>query len=203
MTGSFGMLASTLPVQWLLPVAGWRPLFWGLAALMALSMLVIALGLPDWRRRRSRQGAGQLPRGLAPSLLLADGTDRLLQLRRDDRRADAVGRAVDGARHRLRPAGRRGGLFTINISMLVTFWAWGMVTPWLQRRGLGADRLIGWGMPLSFVALGALILRAAPAPDPRWRCSASAPPSWPWPSRPWAWPSRRRSPAAACRPTTW
>ena len=28
MTGSLGMVASTLPVQWLLPMAGWRPLFW-------------------------------------------------------------------------------------------------------------------------------------------------------------------------------
>ena len=29
MTGSFGMLASTLPVQWLLPLLGWRGLFVG------------------------------------------------------------------------------------------------------------------------------------------------------------------------------
>ena len=28
MAGSLGMVASTLPVQWLLPVFGWRPLFW-------------------------------------------------------------------------------------------------------------------------------------------------------------------------------
>ena len=27
MTGSLGMLASTLPVQWLLPLTGWRPMF--------------------------------------------------------------------------------------------------------------------------------------------------------------------------------
>ena len=41
MTGSLGMVASTLPVQWALPLVGWRPLFWGLAALIALSMLGI------------------------------------------------------------------------------------------------------------------------------------------------------------------
>lgn len=46
MTGSLGMLASTLPVQWLLPHVGWRPLFWGLAALLALSMLLIYLVVP-------------------------------------------------------------------------------------------------------------------------------------------------------------
>lgn len=50
MTGSFGMMASTLPVQWLMPVVGWRPLFWALAALIALSMLVIAVVVPAWQR---------------------------------------------------------------------------------------------------------------------------------------------------------
>lgn len=48
MTGSLGMVASTLPVQWLLPVAGWRPLFWGLAALIVLAMAWIARGVPAW-----------------------------------------------------------------------------------------------------------------------------------------------------------
>ena len=42
MTGSFGMLASTLPVQWLMPVIGWRPLFWMLAGAVAFSMAAIA-----------------------------------------------------------------------------------------------------------------------------------------------------------------
>ncbi|MCZ8255372.1 MAG: MFS transporter, partial [Polaromonas sp.] len=37
MTGSLGMLASTLPVQWLMPLTGWRPLFWILAAMLLLS----------------------------------------------------------------------------------------------------------------------------------------------------------------------
>ena len=31
MTGALGVVASTLPVQWLLPV-DWRVLFWGLTA---------------------------------------------------------------------------------------------------------------------------------------------------------------------------
>ena len=48
MTGSLGMVASTLPVQWLLPLAGWRPLCWGLAVLIALSMLIMAVWVPAW-----------------------------------------------------------------------------------------------------------------------------------------------------------
>ncbi len=46
MTGSSGMVASTLPVQWLLPHLGWRGLFWLLAALFALAMLAIAAVVP-------------------------------------------------------------------------------------------------------------------------------------------------------------
>jgi hypothetical protein len=46
MTGSLGMLASTLPVQWLLPVAGWRGLFWLLAGLLLVAMALIAWLVP-------------------------------------------------------------------------------------------------------------------------------------------------------------
>ncbi|RRD58509.1 MFS transporter [Comamonadaceae bacterium OH2545_COT-014] len=46
MTGSLGMLCSTLPVQWLLPHTGWRALFWALAALLLLAMVWIARIVP-------------------------------------------------------------------------------------------------------------------------------------------------------------
>lgn len=53
------------------------------------------------------------------------------------------------------------GLFYINAAMLVTFLSWGMVTPWLAQRGWSANRLIGWGLPLSLVALAFNILAGA------------------------------------------
>jgi hypothetical protein len=63
------------------------------------------------------------------------------------------------------PVGAAGGLFTINLAMLVTFWAWGLMNPWLQRRGIVTDRLIAWGLPLSFVAVTLLIV-GGPAAGP-------------------------------------
>ena len=39
MTGSLGMVASTLPVQALLPMVGWRGLFWMVAAALAVGMV--------------------------------------------------------------------------------------------------------------------------------------------------------------------
>ena len=38
MTGSLGFVASTLPVQWLMPVMGWRGIFGSLAALLLLAI---------------------------------------------------------------------------------------------------------------------------------------------------------------------
>jgi hypothetical protein len=49
------------------------------------------------------------------------------------------------------------GLFAINLTMLATFWTWGMLNPVLARRGLGTDRLITWGMPLSLGILAFIV----------------------------------------------
>jgi len=48
MTGSLGMLASTLPVQWLMPLTGWRPLFWILAVMILLAVAAVSWVLPLW-----------------------------------------------------------------------------------------------------------------------------------------------------------
>lgn len=50
------------------------------------------------------------------------------------------------------------GFFWINVCMLVTFWAWGLVNPVMVRRGVGADRQIARGMPVSFVILATIII---------------------------------------------
>ena len=60
------------------------------------------------------------------------------------------------------PLAAAGGLFTINLCMLLAFWSWGMVNPWLQRNGFHTDRLIAWGLPLSFVVLAVMVI-AGPA----------------------------------------
>lgn len=163
MTGSFGMVASTLPVQWLLPVMGWRPLFWGVAVLLALAMGLIAWCVPPW----SASDGGHAERGsygavwrnpyfrqMAPIGFFGYGGMIAVQsLWAGPWLARVAG---------LEPLAAAGGLFTINVCMLGTFWSWGLVNPWLQRNGYHTDWLIAWGHPLSFAALGALVL-AGPA----------------------------------------
>ena len=163
MTGSMGMVASTLPVQWLLPVLGWRPLFWGLAVLMALSMLVIAWRVPPWSTGDATGKAGgsyaavwRHPyfRQMAPIGFFSYGGMISIQ----SLWAGPWLVRVAG----YEPLAAAGGLFTINLCMLGAFWTWGLANPWLQRNGFRTDRLIAWGLPLSFAVLAALVL-AGPA----------------------------------------
>jgi MFS family permease len=152
MTGSFGMLASTLPVQWLLPTIGWRWMFGMLAFLLLLAMGLMVFKVPEWR--------------LAPTPTTPEAS------------ADKPGILAGYAQvwrnpyfQRMTPIGffnyggliamqtlwagpwmakvsgyssleAAGGLFWINVCMLFTFLMWGLLTPKLYARGLNANRLI-------------------------------------------------------------
>lgn len=164
MTGSFGMLASTLPVQWLMPVFGWRPLFWGLAVLMAASMALIAWQVPRWDTPRAAgapQGGSYAQVWRHPVFLRMTpigffsygGMIAVQTLWAGPWMVRVAG---------LTPEQAATGLFIINASMLLAFWSWGMATPTLLRRGWGAERLIAWGLPLSFAA-SLYLIAAGPA----------------------------------------
>ena len=162
MTGSLGMLASTLPVQWLMPLTGWRPLFWLLAALIVLSMVALARFVPHWRLADASAPAAGLP-GQSETLGYAP-----IWRSRYFRRLAPLGFFNYGGMVAVQtlwagpwmlkvtgytPLESATGLFCINASMLVTYWGWGMVNPWLARQGWNATRLIAWGVPLSLAVL--------------------------------------------------
>ncbi len=156
MTGSLGMLASTLPVQWLLPLMGWRPLFWILAALILIAMAAIGWLAPTWQLPEKRSDdtssnsyaevwSNRYFRKLLPLAVFNYGGMVAIQ-------------TLWATPWMIRVAGytpleAATGLFYLNATMLVTFWSWGMVNPWLARNGFSADRLMGWGMPLSLLVL--------------------------------------------------
>ncbi len=164
MTGSFGMVAATLPVQWLMPLVGWRVLFWGLAALVLLAMCLLAWQLPPWQKVAGAADAEPLP-AAKPSY---DAVWRHPYFRRMAPMAFFVYGGLVAMQTlwvtpwMIRVAGfsplqAATGLFWINIAMLGSFWAWGMIYPWLAGRGHTADRLISCGLPLSFVLLALII----------------------------------------------
>ena len=161
MSGSLGMVASTLPVQWLLPVVGWRALFLGLAALVLLAMAVIAWLVPRWdvpgESRDSRTSGSYAEvwrhpyfRKMAPVGFFCYGGLVAVQ-------------SLWAVPWMTRVAGYTAleaatSLFWINIGMLCSFWAWGMASPWLARHQWSAERLMALGLPSSFAFLTIVII---------------------------------------------
>lgn len=170
MTGSLGMLAATLPVQWLMPLIGWRGIFLGLSILVALAAFMVFWRVPPWPAIASElnvedgtqkdvsQGMGTYHqvwrhpyfRALAPMGFFCYGGLLAVQALWAGPWMVSV-----GGQSALQAA---SGLFFINLSMLIAFWAWGVMNPKFAAMGWSANRLMAWGMPLSFVLLLANIL---------------------------------------------
>jgi predicted MFS family arabinose efflux permease len=167
MTGSLGMLASTLPVQWLLPMLGWRGLFWWLAGLLLIAMVGIVWLVPrdDVAAPSSRQQAPALPgygaifrhpyfvRLVPLAFVLYGGLLAVQSLWAGPWLTVVAGRS---------PGQAAQGLFFINLAMLVAFFSWGLAMPPLRQRGVSVNRLITLGVPLS---LGLLALAVALGPS--------------------------------------
>jgi predicted MFS family arabinose efflux permease len=155
MTGSLGMVASTLPVQWLLPSLGWRGLFWMVAAFVALSLLTIAWLVPhDGPVRRAHDAAAPgyaqvfrhptFVRFAPMGFFQYGGMVAVQSLWAGPWLVRVCGWT---------PAEAAQGLFGINVAMLLTFMAWGVAVPRLYGRGWTAHRLVALGMPASIAAL--------------------------------------------------
>jgi MFS family permease len=165
MTGSLGMLAATLPVQWLMPIWGWRALFVLLGVMIAIAMVLIALVVPVWRKATATAGTPTTP----PD---DDGSYREIWRSAYFWRMTPIGFFSYGGMVAIQTlwagpwmtqvagwtaAEAASGLFLINLAMLVTFWVWGLITPGLARKGVPVELLIAWGLPLSFVVIGGLV----------------------------------------------
>ena len=161
MSGSLGMLSSTLPVQWLVPLVGWRILFWAMAGMVLLSMVFIWWWVPKWETVPEPSAAKEkyqpwwrvyievcrhpYIRRMSPLGFFSYGGLVAMQTLWAGPWLTKVSgyTALEAAT----------GLFWINVSMLLAFWGWGMVNPWLTRHGYTANRLIGWGVPFNLLAM--------------------------------------------------
>ena len=150
MTGSLGMVASTLPVQHLLPLLGWRGLFWVVAVLLMVGMALIAWLIPS--DRVSAAPIASAPGGyaviarhplfvaMAPlGFVVYGGMIAVQSLWAGPWLTRVAQQSAEQAAQ---------GLFAINLSMLFAFLAWGALMPRLARMGFDGPRLMAWGLPL-------------------------------------------------------
>lgn len=169
MSGSLGMVASTLPVQWLLPSLGWRGLFWLVAGLLLVAMLAIRLCVPaDEAGTTTGQSTGGYAviarhpvfvRYAPLAFFHYAGMVAIQTLWAGPWLVRVCGWT---------PQQAAGGLFAINLAMLVAFFGWGVVVPRLYRAGWSASRLVGWGVPVSLAVLAVVIALGERATAAAW-----------------------------------
>ena len=162
MTGSLGMLASTLPLHWLLPLWGWRGISDAIAIgiVLAIGLLVIFVpgtvaASPTAGKDDDATGYGSIfshPRfvQLVPAGFFIYGGMIAMQ-------ALWVGPWLSRVAG-WSPAQTAAGLFAVNATMLATFFAWGIVMPRLSRAGVDSHRLMRRGMLLPLAILPVILV---------------------------------------------
>lgn len=166
MTGSLGFVASTLPVQWLMPVLGWRGIFLVLAALLVLAIAAVARVVPRWPTASPPSVVADATdpqpvtyaavfrhpyfRSLTPFGFFAYGGMVAMQTLWAARWLTAVAGYS--------PEQAAAGMFWLNGGMMLAFLAWGAATPWLARKGWTSQVLMLRLLPISLVVLLAIVL---------------------------------------------
>ncbi|MSQ56362.1 MAG: MFS transporter [Limnohabitans sp.] len=155
MSASLGMLASTLPVQWLMPIWGWRPIFIGIALLVVLSMLLVTWQAPAWTNTNTATKPGGLFSGYG-EVWRHPCFRRLIPMGFFCYAGLVAMQTLWAGPWMVRVSGYSAeegawGLFVINVVMMFTFWVWGFINPWLATRGWDANRIMTWGVPLSLI----------------------------------------------------
>ena len=160
MTGSLGMVASTLPVQLLLPLLGWRGLFWAVAVMLLMAVAAVLWLVPtdtppvpdEHATPGSYRGIVSHPlfvRTAPLGFFVYGGLIAVQSLWAGPWLTQVSGWSAGQAAQ---------GLFGINLAMLVSFGAWGVLMPRLVGRGFDAMRLMAWGVPLSLLSLAWILL---------------------------------------------
>ena len=165
MSGSLGMVASTLPVQWLMPIWGWRGIFIALGAMTFIAILAIMVIVPAWKLEATttefdknkvvdnsyaQVWSNPYIRSLIPlAFFLYGGLVAVQTLWVSPWMIKVAGyTALEAAQ----------GLFYINVAMLIAFWLWGSINPWLFRNKISSDKLMVQGLPISFFILAIIII---------------------------------------------
>ena len=157
MTGAIGMLSSSLPVQFFLPIIGWRSIFGILAILTFFSIVLIVIFIPNWDKGNTHDEKGSLKevwqneffKSLVPMGFFNYGGLFAIQTLW----AGPWMVKVSG----YTPEESANGLFVIYLSLLFSFLIWGYFVPKFSKNVSDAIRLLKFGAPLNLIVLAFII----------------------------------------------
>ncbi len=158
---SMGFVFSTLPVQILLPIIGWRWIFGLIAILIFFVIILTSFFIPSWDtevKSNKEKNVGSLSdvwknkffRSTIPLGLFNYGGMVAIQ-------------TLWAGPWMVRVAGytplqSATGLFWINITMLIAFFLFGYILPKITKLGLESMKLMKIGLPISYLSLFVIII---------------------------------------------
>ena len=158
MVGAIGMLSSSLPVQFFLPIIGWRNIFFLLAFITLVCIILIIIFIPQWTSKGNQKKddaklsivwQNQFFRSVIPMGFFSTGGLFAIQTLW----AGPWMIKVSG----YTPEESAKGLFLIYFFMLLSFLIWGYFVPKFSKNVNDAIRLLKYGSPLSLLVLGVII----------------------------------------------
>jgi len=161
MVASFGFVISTLPVQILLPLIGWRSIFLLIVILILLSIILIVLFIPSWKNHNDIEVNKQSAKisdvwknkffiSLMPIAFFNYGGVQAMQtLWAGPWMLNVTGYS---------PLDSATGLFWINITMLIAFLVWGYILPKLSSYGIDSIKIVKFGLPVSYIIFFLIIV---------------------------------------------
>ena len=171
MVGAIGMLSSSLPVQFFLPIIGWRAIFLSLALLTLACIILIVIFIPKWQPKSidnkhlnesklSTVWKNPLFKSLVPMGFFSYGGLFAIQTLW----AGPWMIRVSG----YTPEESAQGLFIIYLCMLISFLVWGYFVPKFSKNVNDAIRLLKIGAPLSLCVLMLIIYLGPNAGSIHW-----------------------------------
>jgi len=161
MFANLGFVSSTLPVQILLPIIGWRWIFGLISILILLSIFLILLFIPKWSQKEediqnktdvklSEIWTNKFFISFIPLGFFNYGGIMAIQ-------------TLWAGPWMLNVSGYNDlqsatGLFVINITMLFAYFIWGYILPKISEIGINTLKLIKFGLPISYISLFVIIL---------------------------------------------
>ncbi|MDA7837294.1 MFS transporter [Candidatus Pelagibacter sp.] len=160
MVGAIGMLSSSLPVQFFLPIIGWRMIFITLALLTIFCIILIIFFIPNWNKANIQSNSndnGSLNeiwsdnffKSLVPMGFFNYGGLFAIQTLW----AGPWMIKVSG----YTPEQSANGLFIIYFSLLISFLSWGYLVPKISKNVSDAIKLLKFGAPLNLIVLAFII----------------------------------------------
>ena len=161
MVANIGFVFSTLPVQILLPIIGWRWIFVGITFLIIISIVFILLFIPSWDHKFEKDE--NKPEGKLSDIWSNKFFKSAIPLGFFNYGGMYAIQTLWAGPWMVRVTGYSPlesaiGLFWINFIALIGFFVWGYILPKISKYGLNSFKLMKFGLPISYLVFLSIII---------------------------------------------